>query len=155
GFRRGAHLAYVPMPGGDKAAQEPWRMALAYLAGASCGSPQLNRRIPPAERRTIDRMLERGFQTPLTSSAGRLFAAVASIAGARDRNTFEGKAAMRLEWRPPDAPPDGAYPFEIVPSDEPYPSVVDTRELIRAVALDVARGEAAAAVARRFHSTLV
>jgi hydrogenase maturation protein HypF len=157
GFRRCAHLRYVPLPGGAQAIREPWRMALAHLndAGVRCG--KFESRFPPDQVRLIETILDRRINAPLTSSAGRLFDAVASLVGIRDRVTFEGQAAMELEWRATDVPAGEAYPFEIAPEqsgDKPS-LVVDTRPLIRAVVEDVERNMEPARVARRFHSTLV
>jgi hydrogenase maturation protein HypF len=149
--RRAAHLRYVGLPGGDRAIREPWRMAVAHLADAGVESPALKARLLPVEVRTVRRMLERGLNTPPTSSAGRLFDTVATLAGVRDRVSYEGQAAVELEWLASGVAPDGAYPFDLGGS----PLVVDTRPIIRAVVADVARGGGAALVARRFHSTMV
>jgi hydrogenase maturation protein HypF len=157
-FRRAAHLRYVGMPGGEQAIREPWRMALAHVLDAGGTAAVLESRIPRAALQTVQKMLERGFNAPLTSSAGRLFDAVAALAGVRDRVTFEGQAAMELEWLATAQAPAGAYPFEIVAgageSDEPA-WVIDTRPLIRGVANDVQRGTASGVIARRFHTAVV
>jgi hydrogenase maturation protein HypF len=158
GFRRAAHLRYVGMPGGEQAIREPWRMALSHLVDAGCGLGSLERRIDATALRTASRMLERGFNTPATSSAGRLFDAAASLAGVRDRVSFEGQAAMQLEWLATGVQPDGVYPFEIVGADKEFsekPWTVDTRPLIRAMIEEVNRGVAPGVIARRFHSTFV
>jgi hydrogenase maturation protein HypF len=150
-FHRRAHLRYVGLPGGDRAIREPWRMAVSHLADAHAELPELRARLLPVELRTVERMLARGLNTPRTSSAGRLFDAVASLAGVRDRVSYEGQAAIELEWLATEIAPDGAYPFDLGGD----PLVIDTRPLIRAVVADVSRGVGAALVARRFHSTLV
>jgi hydrogenase maturation protein HypF len=154
GFRRAAHLRYVGLPGGDRAAREPWRMAVAHAADAGADCRAVRDRVGAAAVRAVERMLDRRFNSPPTSSAGRLFDAVAALAGVRDRVTYEGQAAMELEWLATDTPPDGNYPFEL----DPGPAgqlVVDTRPLVAAVVADAARGADARLVARRFHSTLV
>ena len=152
-FRRAAHLRYVGLPGGEQAIREPWRMAVAHLAdaGADCGS--LRSRIPREEIRVVERMLERRFNTPPTSSAGRLFDAVASLAGVRDLVNYEGQAAMELEWLAESTEPDGVYPFEFEARSE-APLLVDLRPLICAVVGDVRKEVDAAVIARRFHSTM-
>jgi hydrogenase maturation protein HypF len=154
-FRRAAHLRYVGMPGGDRAIREPWRMAVAHLADAGKEFASWTERFLPVEMRTVQRMLERRLNSPPTSSAGRLFDAVAALAGVCDRVSYEGQAAVELEWLATDATPNGAYPFELTAAGDEEPLVVDTRPLIRAVADDAARGVGAARIARRFHSAIV
>ncbi len=144
--RRAAHLRAVPLPGGERAIREPWRMALAHLVDAGVPTSALEARVDPTAFRAVRTMIERGLNSPLTSSAGRLWDAVAAIAGRRDRVSYEAQAAMELEWISTPEAEDVAYPFEIA-GDE-----VDTRPLIRAAAADV---EGPGRVGRRFHSTMV
>jgi len=98
GFRRAGHLAQVPLPGGAAAIRQPWRMAAAYLDAAGLDAPSL-----PVVQRNADRwdtvtaMARRRVNAPLTSSAGRLFDAVAALLGVRDEITYEGQAAIELE----------------------------------------------------------
>lgn len=97
-YRRLAHFEYVPLPGGDRAAAEPWRMAVAYLRQYGLPyPPDFVRRIGAAKIRMLESMLEKGVQCPLSSSAGRLFDAVSSLLGLCDRNTREGEAAILVE----------------------------------------------------------
>jgi hydrogenase maturation protein HypF len=158
-FRRAAHLRYVGMPGGDQAIREPWRVALAHLVDASGTDDLFRGRVSAVALRTARTMLERQFNTPLTSSAGRLFDAVAALAGVRDRVAFEGQAAMELEWVAAESAMDSAYPFDLVRTvAEAGPEatlVVDTRPIIRAVAQDVRQGTDTRRIARRFHATIV
>jgi hydrogenase maturation protein HypF len=156
-FRRAAHLRYVGMPGGDRAIREPWRMAVAHLADAGTASASLKARLAAVELRTVKRMLERRFNTPLTSSAGRLFDAVAALAGVRDRVSYEGQAAVELEWLATQVEQDGAYPLEVSDSGEEGGTalVIDTRPLIAAVAREAGQGVGGAGIARRFHTTMV
>ncbi len=156
GFRRGAQLRYVGLPGGDRAIREPWRMAFSHLLDAGCECPSLTGRRDPAELRTVETMLRRRLNSPETSSMGRLFDAVASLAGLRDAVSYEGQAAVELERLATAATPDGAYPFDLTePADPAAPLVVDVRPLIRAVVEDVAAGTRAAQIARRFHAAVV
>jgi hydrogenase maturation protein HypF len=158
-FRRAAHFRYVGMPGAEKAIREPWRMAVAHLLDAGIREAPLKARLLRLQWETIERMLDRRFQTPLTSSAGRLFDAVASLAGVADRVSYEGQAAVQLEWLASQAALAGSYPFAIeqawVPCLAELMFRIDTRPLIRAVAEESSRMVDAAVIARRFHSTLV
>jgi hydrogenase maturation protein HypF len=157
-FHRAAHFRHVGMPGGEQAIREPWRMAVAHLLDAGVRDVPVRARLLPAQWRTIERMLERRFQTPLTSSAGRLFDAVASLAGVADRVSYEGQAAVQLEWLASGVIPVGCYPFAIEPvetQESAEPLRIDTRPLITAIADEARRQVDAALIARRFHSTLV
>ena len=109
-YRRLAHLRPVPMPGGAAAIREPWRMALAHLAHRH-DVEQLARHYhdlgffqgrDPAAVRLLLRAARQGINAPPTTSLGRLFDAVAALAGVRERITYEGQAAAELEaalWR--------------------------------------------------------
>jgi hydrogenase maturation protein HypF len=156
-FRRGAHLRYVPLPGGDRAIREPWRSALSHALDAGCQS-SLAATVSPADQKAIERMIDRRLNCPLTSSVGRLFDAVAALIGVRGVVAFEAQAAMELEWLATKVATDGSYPFEIerlAESDASAPDVIDTRPLLRAVAADLRRGTGRERIARRFQSTLV
>jgi hydrogenase maturation protein HypF len=149
---RAGHLLPVPMPGGEQAIREPWRMAAAHLRSAGL-QPDLPR-VEPSALSAVMRMLERSIQAPLTSSMGRLFDAVAAIAGARSGAiSYEGQAAIALEWLSTGVEPDRAYPFGLFEEGERV--VVDTRPLVAAVASDVRAGAGPAQVGRRFHSAVV
>src|SRR5207248_6109821 len=97
-FRRAAHLRYVGLPGCDQAIREPWRVAVAHLRDAQVEFAPLRARLLPVQLRTVERMLAKRLNTPPTSSAGRLFDAVAALAGVRDRVSYEWQAAVELEW---------------------------------------------------------
>jgi hydrogenase maturation protein HypF len=98
GFHRAGHLAQVPLPGGAAAIRQPWRMAAAYFDAAGLDAQSL----PVAQRNadrwgTVTALARRRVNAPLTSSAGRLFDAVAALLGVRDEITYEGQAAIELE----------------------------------------------------------
>ncbi|MBX3442964.1 MAG: carbamoyltransferase HypF [Planctomyces sp.] len=157
--RRGAHLRPVGQPGGDRASEEPWRMAVAHLRDAGCPLDVLAPRIGSHRLRVVAEMLERNVNSPLTSSMGRLFDAVASISGVRDAVRNEGQAAMELEWLAAAARPAPAYACEwcaaaASPSMDASALTLDTRPLIRAVAADVQAGQERGVIARRFHATI-
>jgi len=103
GFTRRGFLAPLPLPGGDAAAHQPWRMGLAalfHLGGEALAQSRLPlslRTVAEAKREAILAMMQTGLNTPLTSSCGRLFDAVAAILGIRLESEFEGQAAMELE----------------------------------------------------------
>jgi hydrogenase maturation protein HypF len=145
---RAAHLAYVPMPGGEAAVREPWRMALAHLLAAGEDLSLVSARKGRAAASVVAKVSERPSFSPKTSSVGRLFDAVAWLVGAVEDVSFEGQAAMRLEALATDAPRDGQYPFELAQG------VLDPRPAIAEIARDVRRGRSARAIARRFHSGL-
>lgn len=135
-FQRIAHLRPFRLPGGEAAIREGWRAAAA-LRYETFG-PDAVTEAP------LRRMLERGFNSPWTTSVGRLFDAVAAMAGVARENRFEGQAAMLLERSIGSLHSDEAYPL---PDG-------DWRPLIEAVHSDLALGAPAAAIALRFHNAL-
>jgi hydrogenase maturation protein HypF len=154
-FERAAHLRYVRLPGGERAIREPWRMAVAYLEAAGEEPGELAERLDPTALATVRKMIARGLNAPWTSSAGRLFDAVAALTGVRERVTYEGQAAMELEWLATDRPPEEGYRFECLePKDSTAPLVVDTLPLIRGIVRDRAAGVERWRLARRFHTTV-
>jgi hydrogenase maturation protein HypF len=152
GFERVGHLHPARLPGGDRAVREPWRMACAWLVEAVGPDPAL----PPALVTEVDeaswqavaRLAATGFSAPVTTSAGRLFDAVAALCGLSARVNYEGQAAVELEAAC-DRAERGAYE---IPCDEVL--VLDPRPAIRAVARDVASGVSVGVVAARFHHGL-
>jgi hydrogenase maturation protein HypF len=161
GFTRLAHLETVPQPGGDAAAREPWRMAAVWLARAfpDGAAPQLDwhARRDPKALGVIARMAERGVNAPLTSSAGRLFDAVASLLGCGDVARHEAEAAMALESLAASAPADAAdadASANAFADPAASPAALPAADLVREVALSIARGEDRARTARRFQRAL-
>jgi hydrogenase maturation protein HypF len=157
-FQRIAHLRYVGLPGGDAAIRATWRSAAAHLLDAECDLSLLSRTVSAQELRTVEQMIHRQFQTPLTSSMGRLFDAVAAIAGLRTAVNYEGQAAMELEWLAAPAEFGETYSYQVVKvaSAESHPQwIIDTRPLIRELVEDVHKNRDRRDVARRFHSTII
>ncbi len=153
GVRRAGHLAYVSMPGGERAMREPWRMALAHLLAAGVAPPEsLATRVPRRAVESVLRILARGVACPPTSSVGRLFDAVACLMGLCDVASFEGQAAMALEALAGPSNDDGTYPFGVSESDDGL--TMDPGPALCRVLADVERGESPGVVARRFHDGL-
>jgi hydrogenase maturation protein HypF len=153
GFERVAHLRTFRLPGGDRAAREPRRAALGVLH-ALFGADALTDHLPhgafaDGELRVLRSALDRGVNAPVTSSAGRLFDAVVSLVGLRQVGTFEGQAAMELEWAAEGVETDEAYPFTL---DGP---VIEWGPAVRAVVADVARSAPVGGIAVRFHNMLI
>jgi hydrogenase maturation protein HypF len=140
-FRRVGALLAVPMPGGARAIQQPWRMACAWLVASGVD--------PPAAWRPITELARSGLASPCTTSMGRLFDAAAALAGIRAEVNYEGQAAIELEAACDFSEP-GAYPISVSGA----PLVIDPRETIRAMAADAATGASAGVIARRFHRTI-
>ena len=113
-YIRLAHLSCVPLPGGDAAIRQPWRMAVAHLAVAGHRRmlEVIEERIGRSRFSPVHQMVMRSVAAPLTSSAGRLFDAVAAIAGIRDEAAFEGQPAMELE-RLACGGPEPRYQFDL------------------------------------------
>ncbi len=157
-FERRAHLSYVPLPGGDAAAKSPWRMGLVYLYHAH-GKSLFDLPIPFVEN--LDRhtasvileMAEKGVNSPLTSSCGRLFDGVCALTGVRSEIAYEGQAAVELEMCQ-IAEEEGRYDFDIYAENEKK-WIMDTAPIIRGVVQDLLRGEAPGLIAARFHNTLI
>ena len=143
-FERIAHLLPFRLPGGEAAVKEGWRAA-ASVAWAALGAGGVKER---AEKPVLLRMLERGINSPWTTSVGRLFDAVAAMAGVAQESRFEGQAAMLLERAAEGVTTEEAYEIENCGYDG------DWRGLIEAVDRDAARHRDAARIAARFHNAL-
>jgi len=145
GFERVCHLESVAMPGGTMAIKEPWRMAVAWLGGD--GGNGLAIRAQHADNwDAVAAVARAALNAPTTSSAGRLFDAVAAITGVRDVVNYEGQAAIELE-QATDPTVDDAYPVTV-------DDVIHARDLVRAVVDDVLAGVDVGTVGARFHNGL-
>ncbi len=163
-FERLAHLTYIPLPGGERAVRQPWRMAAAYLA-AAYGDAFLNLDIPFVRQldrskwHTLSQMIARGVNCPPTSSLGRLFDAIAALIGLRGEALYEGQAAIELETLALSENSDHAlynhareaYPFVI---GQQTPATLDVSPMIRAIVIDIQHGVPPSHIANRFHLTI-
>ncbi|MFZ0827574.1 MAG: carbamoyltransferase HypF [Verrucomicrobiia bacterium] len=158
-IERVAHLRPFRLPGGDQAVKEPRRTALGLLYAMS-GDNIFGRKdlapvaaFSPAELATLKAMLTKQINSPLTTSMGRLFDAVASILNLRQHIRFEGQAAMGLEFALDGAVTNDHYhlsPVTCHPS-----SVLDWSPMILAILADVKNGISVATISAKFHNALV
>jgi hydrogenase maturation protein HypF len=155
-FTRAGHVATVPMPGGARAVREPWRMGAAYL-DAAYGSdwPDIVpvRELAARQGRRLEQVAaaaRAGLNAPRTSSVGRLFDAVAALAGVRDVVSYEGQAAIEFEQLV-DRSEQGLYTARI---EGGSPLVAWGADLVEAALADVDAGVATPVVAARFHNGL-
>ncbi len=148
---RAGHLWPVRQPGGDAATREPWRMACAWLDAAAAAPTPAVAAVDPGRRAAIAGLLRSGTAAPQTTSAGRLFDAVAALCGLRGEVTYEGQAAIELESAC-DPAERGAYPLPITVREGAL--VLDARAAIAAAAADVRAGVATGRIAARFHHGL-
>jgi len=147
GFERGGHLAPVPMPGGVAAIRQPWRMAAAYLgldAPAGLDVVRRHQDLWPA----VTAMAAKSVNSPLTSSAGRLFDAAAAILGVRDAINYEGQAAIELEQLA-DPAETGAYRAGLATGQGPFQAC--GADLLHAILADQTAQVPAPVIAARFH----
>jgi hydrogenase maturation protein HypF len=173
-FKRKAHLSYVHMPGGDAAVLEPWRMAASVLYQAF-GKDFLNLDIPytrqmdPEKLSFVCRMMEKNLNSPLTSSAGRLFDAIASLVCIRHTISHESQAAMELEALAHensfDANRSGVdlsgenlpvkgYDFDLIPGKDKW-FEISLMSCIRQIVTDIGQGRPPGKIALGFHHTMV
>jgi hydrogenase maturation protein HypF len=157
GFKRFAHLDYVPMPGGEAAIKEPWRMAFAALRTAGFDLESAASLAGPTaeEARVLDRMMERGVNAPLTSSLGRLFDAVAGVVLKRRVVDYEAQAAIELEGIAVDEPDDEpGYPMKFLGGNwtAREPMRISADPLWHELAEDLRTGVSKPRIAAQFHA---
>jgi hydrogenase maturation protein HypF len=151
-FQRVAHLDYTPMPGGEKAVVEPWRMALAYLyktfqKSFTKLSIPFMKRLDRQKGNVLVHMIENNVNTPLTSSIGRLFDGVSSLAGIRDHVDYEAQAAIELE-RMADPACKDYYGYEL------HGDVLRLEGIIGGVVADLRKKTETSIISSRFHNTI-
>jgi hydrogenase maturation protein HypF len=149
GFRRFARLRDFPLPGGEAAVREPRRCALGLLAELGADLERLAPLFPEGWA-AARRLPASAALSPRTSSAGRLFDGMASLLGLRQKNAFEGQAAMALEHCL-DESETGAYPVRLTGKE---PMTADWEPLLRAALADLDQGVPAGRISARFHNGL-
>jgi hydrogenase maturation protein HypF len=163
GFERAAHLEYLPLPGGDAATRQPWRIAVAYLHALGADELMPLGELCPSDVMRIRTMVDRGINTPRTSSMGRLFDAVSALLGICHEASYEAQAAIELEQTIP--PPVvkallwdtsrhevGSYPYTLDTTRTPH--LIRVGPLIVELMSDVERAVPAREIALRFHLTI-
>ncbi|HBG04049.1 MAG: carbamoyltransferase HypF [Geobacteraceae bacterium GWC2_58_44] len=156
GFKRCGHFGYLRMPGGDAAVREPYRMAISALYGLY-GKELFEQPLPflsqvsALDRPLFLKMLERGINSPLTSSCGRLFDAVAALIGVRNSVSYEGQAAIELEALAERGTASIPYPYLVHGGDC---QIIDFGPMFAALCADLACGRGSADIARAFHQTV-
>lgn len=155
-FKRLGHFVHLPMPGGAQAIKEPWRMGLSVLWKLDPDHfrekySDFLRRWPKEKIPVITQMLRQNINRPLTSSCGRLFDAVSSLLGLRNRISYEGQAAIELEQTILDD--DTAYPGRIYKDGGLW--IMDSLTMIPSLLEDVGTGVGAGIIAARFHNGIV
>jgi len=152
GFTRFAALEALPLPGGDAAVRAPWRTALSYLFAAyGAALPDLPF-LAAHECGPILTMVQKRLNSPLTSSCGRLFDAVAAMSGGRQIVQYEAQAAIEL-MQLAGGPGERGFPCEVYAEDDMLK--ISVRSLIQAVAQAVQTGMRQSEISRRFHAGLV
>jgi hydrogenase maturation protein HypF len=159
-FSRAAHLHTFPLPGGDAAIRHPWRTALAMLHAAGLDwhdDIPLAAAATSSDRGLLRRQLECGLNCPITSSMGRLFDAVAALAGLAPSVTYEAEAALKLEALAAEAAWPGATltPYAIVTPGGDAPLVIDWRGMVASIMAAVRGAVAAVDIAAGFHAATV
>ena len=170
-YKRLGHLSQLHLPGGDTATTEPWRMGLAALFHSFGPDGITFNRLPatllredPAKLQVIAAMLAKGFNSPLTSSCGRLFDAIASLLGVRQRISYEGQAAMELETLANKARKN-SWPADILLNSHTDASdllsekdgkwEICSAKFVTTMLEGMTRGEAQSALALQFHTLLI
>jgi hydrogenase maturation protein HypF len=157
-FERAAHFEYVPLPGGAAAIHEPWRMAVSYLAH-HFGRDFLKLDIPfvrqleHAKTNLLLRMIEQRINSPLTSSCGRLFDAVAALLGIRQQVNYEAQAAIELEMAISSPQEGNGYSLDLTREGDSW--IISTRALFKAIIADLRQNVALGEISRHFHDGLV
>jgi len=155
-YLRVGHLKYYPLPGGDKAIMEPWRMAYSYLysiygSRAKKIDIDFNRRMDYDKLSIIEKMIDKNINSPLTSSCGRLFGAVSSLIGIRDEISYEGQAAMELESFCASGIKE-RYNFCICKEGDEF--IIDPQEIFIDIITDLKEGIDKKVMAAKFHNTV-
>ena len=156
-FERYSHFSYMPLPGSEWAIREPWRIAVGYLYQTfhkdfyNLDIPFIQK-IEENKKRAIISMVDRKINSPLTSSLGRLFDAVAAILQIREYTSYEGQAAAELETLVYSAPKSEPEIYNVFINEK---NIINTVDIIKAIVNDIQKGLNSGIISRKFHLSLV
>ena len=156
-FERYAHVDYMGLPGGDKAVEEPWRIALTMLhaAGEDSSAAGLFPNIDTDDLDLVLSMIEKGVNTPLSSGVGRLFDGVAALSGIATYASYEAEGPMKLEALLPDDWTDfEPYCFEVPREPRNETLILSWRDVAKEIVKDLRSGATPMRVSARFHAGL-
>ncbi len=152
-YTRVAHLDYVPLPGGEQAISQPWRMAAVYLdrQGLLDADIEFCRNLDTAAWRLLSQMIEKEINCPLASSAGRLFSAVSALVGLCPVEAYESQSAIMLEAAATNT--DGVYDYEIARDNDML--IMQPGPMFGEIVNDLQTGTPIGQISARFHNTFV
>ena len=158
-YTRVGHLKNISLPGGDKAINEPWRMAYSYLYSifgkktGKLGIDFIKRQKRKNDKKLpiIEKMIDQDINSPLTSSCGRLFDAVSSLIGIKDEISYEGQAAMEMEYLCTPGIQE-SYGFKIEKDVKKY--IIDVKNIFFEIISDLEKGTSKGVIASKFHNTV-
>ena len=159
-WERAAHLRTFPLPGGEAAIREPRRAALGLLfehfgdAFTEWSLLEPFHRFSRKELAVLHRMLSRRLNSPVTSSAGRLFDGVAALIGVREINAYEGQAAILLEAAAEGETTEEAYQLDIIKRTD-SPMLLDWGPMLEQILADIQSGSPVSLISARFHNSLI
>ncbi|MFH1836889.1 MAG: hypothetical protein ABH862_02065 [Candidatus Omnitrophota bacterium] len=149
GFERKGHLKYYMLPGGEKAVSEPWRMVLSILGEKGVSFLKEPKR---EEKRRILTMISKKINSPLTSSAGRLFDAAAALLGICEYAAYEAEGPIKLEALCGEGIEEG-YSYDVLDEDEC--KVIDMGNVFLEMAQDIENGKNTSEIAAKFHNSMI
>ena len=155
GFKRVGHLEYIPLPGGEKAIKEPWRIAASILYkifNNNMFDLDINfvKELDGKKWPTIKKMIDKGINSPMTSSTGRLFDAVSALVGIRKEVYYEGQAAIELEMAA--GVEAGEYPFDLQELEDN--TLILIEPIFRGIVSEIECGVGVESISSKFHNTI-
>lgn len=148
GFKRLAHFKYIKMPGGDKVIREPWRMVISILGKRAFPYVKIVKR---KDKEAIIEMMKRNINSPLTSSAGRLFDAASALLGICQEASYEAEGPIKLEKMCEGDVKEG-YRASFLKEGAQY--IIDAKPIFLNIIKDLKRGIKRSVIATKFHNSM-